>query len=235
MSPTPRKPAKPKRATEEQQAALKRALAEGGQTAPPPDVAIRMSAKAPSAAALKKLGIKDVRVAELAAHLEQHGQEIAEQLRDDRELAELLATDPAAALKRLNVPKELRTGGEDQARNEFLDRFRGVKIELPAESTLPDPGRVSPAMLAAVQLIADTFAAAAADATQFATLKTDPLGVVTAVAVSKPPQGLGAGSAAAASVVREVSDQVGAVYGAPATLRPSPGTTIRLPRPPKGS
>lgn len=241
MSPTPRKPAKPKPATEKQQAALERVLAEGGHAPPPPDVAIRLSAKPPSAAALKKLGIKDPRVAELAAYLDKHGDEIAKQLTADRELVELLATDPSAALAQLKVPAELRTDGDEQARADFLERFRGVKLELPPTKgpikppTQAEPVQLSEAQFAVATLIADTFQAAAADPATFASLKADPLSVVTAVAATRPPQGLVAGSPAAASVVADVSAQIAAVYGAPAAFRPPGGTTIRLPRPVKGS
>ncbi len=230
MSPLPRKPKSPKPGTAVDRVALERAL-DLGRKAPPPDVTIRLDAKPPSGAALKRLGIKDARVAELAKHLASRGDEIAEQLAADRNLAELLATDPAAALAQLKVPEKLRTDGDELTRAEFLERFRGVKIQVPVGATAaPDPARLTPAQQAAVQLLADTFTAAAADPATFASLKTDPLSVVTSVAATKPPAGLGAGSAAAASVVVDVSDQIGAVYGAPTRLRPPSGTAIRVPR-----
>ncbi len=230
MSPLPRKPKPAKPGKPGNREALERALDLGRKT-PAPDVTIRLDAKPPSGAALKRLGIKDARVAELAKHLAGRSEEIAERIAGDRALAELLATDPAAALGQLEVPEELRTGGDGQTRKEFLDRFRGVKIQVPeATAGIHDPVRLTGAQAAAVQLIADTFAAAAANPATFASLKTDPLTVVTGIAANKPPAGLAPGSAAAATVVRDVGDQIAAVYGAPTRLQPPSGTAIRVSR-----
>lgn len=242
MSPTPRKPAKPKPKVVRDQAALERALGTERQAAPPPDVAIRWSGKLPSGAALKKMGVDDRRMAELAKHLKEHGEEIATALREDRELAELFATDPSGALERLKLPEELRTGGDDELRKQLLERFRGVRLDLPTVAE-PATDQPSAATLAAVQLIADTFHDAAADPGRFAELRTDPTTVVTSVAAANPPQGVAAGSAAAASIVSDVSTQIAAVYGVTSggtrppwlvELDPGVATSVRIPRVPKG-
>lgn len=250
MSPAPRKPAKPKSpaapettpklkpprpATPKRLEGLERALGAKGAR-PGPDVAIRFDVKPPSARALKKLGVDDERASELGRHLAGRTEEITSRLRDDRDLSALLASDPAAALEQLEVPEKLRTGGNDELRSQFLDRFRGVKLELPPIGL--DPGKGIPtdtATQAKLELIAGTFARASADPTSQAALRTDPLPVVTDVAASIAPGGLGATSTATASVVTEVSDTIRAVYGLPQSLRIDPGAVVRIPRRAKGA
>lgn len=261
MSPVPRKPAKPKSpaepaatpkvkppgsattpkvkpprpATPKRLEGLQQALGEQGAV-PGPDVTIRFDVKPPSARALKKLGIDDERATELAKHLAGRTGEITGKLAADRDLTALLAAEPSAALEKLEVPEKLRTGGDDDLRSQFLDRFRGVKVELPPIGV--DPGKGVPtdaATHAKLELIAGTFARASADPTAAAALRTDPLPIVTDVAASIAPGGLGATSTATASVVTEVSDTLRAVYGLPQSLRIDPGTVVRIPRPFKGA
>ncbi|MBJ7473120.1 MAG: hypothetical protein JHD16_17575 [Solirubrobacteraceae bacterium] len=250
MSPAPRKPAKPtsgppkasdgkpvkpRAATPKQQAALREALdrAQAGQG---PELTVRMTGKPPSRAALKRLGLTDPKVDELAQHLAKHADAIASKLRADRSLAALLASDPSAALQQLDIPEHLRPVGDASEVHDLLDRFRGVKFDVgAADGPAIDDLRPTPAQTAALQLIADSFARAAASPTTFATLKTDPLTVVTAAANAKPPAGMTAGSLASASVVLEVSRQVGAVYGAPQKLTRPATETIHVPRPAKGA
>lgn len=250
MSPAPRKPAKPKPpatpeatptvkpprpATPKRLEGLEKALGEK-DALPGPDVAIRFDVKPPSARALKKLGITDERAAELAKHLAGRTDEITGRLAGDRELTALLAGDPAAALEKLEIPEKLRTGGDDDLRSQFLDRFRGVKVELPPIGLDPRKGiPTDAATQAKLELIAGTFARASADPATGAALRTDPLPVVTDVAASISPGGLGATSTATASVVTEVSNTIRAVYGMPQALRIDPGTVVRIPRSFKGA
>lgn len=259
MSPAPRKPAKPKSsakatapaaakgartiagpkvpkpATPTRLEGLERALGEQGAL-PGPDVAIRFDVKPPSARALKKLGVTDERAAELAKHLAGRTEEITGKLAADRQLAALLAEDPSKALAQLEVPEKLRTGGGDDLRRQFLDRFRGVKVELPPIGLELERGfPTDTATQAKLELIAGTYARATADPATRVAIRTDPRPVVTDVAASISPGGLGATSAATASVVAEVTSAIRAVYGLPEPLRIDPGTVVRIPRPGRGA
>lgn len=229
MSPTPRKPTKPTVPEAKGRTPLQRVLDADGPCQPRADVVVRFDGAAPSEKALKALGADGERIAALSEHLTKHGGRIAEQLAADRDLAALLATDPAAAMERLKIPAEL-VKVEGGSRAEFLDRFGGIRFEIPVDeppSRLPDAGAVPAASTALIQLLSDTFALAAADPAQDTTLHADPHAVVAAAAAAHPPAGV-TDAAAVASLVNQATASIRGALGIGGSTPGSSGPILEL-------
>jgi hypothetical protein len=223
MSPKPVRPPKPTRGAKER-TPLERVL-DGDRPLPPSDLVVQFTGEAPGPEALKALQIDDPTTLKFIGVLAERAPEIAQRLSDDRELAVLLATDPVTALQKLDLPKEIVELASKTPLRESLKQYGGVQWHFGDKLATTAGAAPSAATVAAVQLLADTFASVAGDAHAEATLRTAPLPLVTAAATAHPPAGLGASATAAASVVQEVADALIGAAG-PSSGSSSPGGTI---------
>ena len=232
---TPTTPgASPRPATRAQFARLKAILAEDAQP-DQGDLVVRLDGEPPSEDALASM---DAATRALVSWVVDHREEVARRVADDRDFAELLATDPRAALAGLGMDlpdlpdlpgttrptrpgatRPTRPGATRPTRPapaaDVFASLGGRRFEIPRELLeldLTDQGP-SIAQGAAVGLLAETLRGALATANGWTALRADPPAAVLAASrrFGWTAHGMAPDSPAAASVVQQVG---GALAGA---------------------
>lgn len=170
---------------------------------PPGSLTVRFDKGPAPARALKALEIDDPDGRRLAEHLARRRDEIVGRLAQDRDLAELLVNDPAAALKALAVPPALLRAGHRELLEQLTGRVRDVHLGFGDVKQIPGEPveQVTPAQQSALRLLAATFDLVAAQPARATELTTAPRALVAEAAQQG---GAGATPEATASIVEDV-------------------------------